>query len=516
MQMVDPEYFHLFSGLNLSILNLAVDYISHPGTSIQVIYAVSAYIVNLVQPNNDIITSALDNPEQFIHGASILINLLTGTTILLLGVYTYKFTGNIFFAFLLQLMPFGNYRLVQVFGRILPETALIAPLLLLTLFVVKFLYDDNSKKNIKLYLLGFAVIGGIGMAGKFSYFPYLIIPLFLFPASKTRIKYILYLTVAIIIFAFPVFVHIDKSWDWYGNMLIHSGKWGTGDKNFMDISTMPERLAIIFKMDKTLFIVLGLALLQIIVFSVVPVLRKNESLKPFMKTLFALILSITISVFFVTKHYAGHYFYPNFVFKTFIIYLMAALIIVLFRSEKIKLFLSSLVLLLAIVILIPQFGHLKGIVQRNQLRAEHLDQRARVLGQYNIIDNPLIITSHYRGSPFIESAMVDAFLLSGHLKSTFIDHLTEKYPNTFFYFDWLSQFYFWDQFKDAKDFIDTQKPLYMFIGEGREPNLAIILERIELDFPEVKPKLKLLHHFHTPEEYFYEILFTGRDQVLEQ
>ena len=65
MVMVDPEYFHLFNGLNLSIFNLSVDYIAHPGTSIQVIYAVSAHIVNLVQPDNDVITNALNNPEQF-------------------------------------------------------------------------------------------------------------------------------------------------------------------------------------------------------------------------------------------------------------------------------------------------------------------------------------------------------------------------------------------------------------------------------------------------------------------
>ncbi len=512
MVMVDPEYFHLFNGLNLAIFNLSVDYIAHPGTSIQVIYAVSAHIVNLVQPDNNVITNALNNPEQFIHGASILLNLLTGSTILLLGVYTYKYTGNIFFAILLQLMPFGNYRLVQIFGRILPETALVAPLLLLTLLVVKFIYDNNKEEKTKKYLLGFAIIGGIGIAGKLSYFPFLIIPLFLFSNTKLRLKYILYTAIAIIIFAFPMFVNIDKSWDWFGNMLLHSGKWGSGEKNFMDISAIPERLTLIYNMDKTLFIVLGLALLQLIVFLVVPVLRKNESLKPFLKTLLAFLLSIAVSVFLVTKHYAGHYFYPNFVFKTFIIFLMAALIIALFRSERIKLVISGLVLLVAIVLLIPQFKHLKPVVQRNQIRAEKFDQRARVLEKYNTIDNPLIITSHYSGSPFIESALVDAFLLSSHLKSTFIEHLTKKYPNTYFYFDWSDQFYFWDQFKDANDFVTTQKPLYVFIGEGREPNLTAILDRLKSDFPDRQPELNLLHHFKAPEEYFYEVQLVEKDQ----
>ena len=114
----DPEYFHLFNGLNLSIFNLAIDYIDHPGTTIQIIYALSAHIVNLIQPENDIIINALNNPEQFIHGASILLSIITSLAIFILGFYTYKYTGNVFLALLLQLMPFGNMRLLLTIAPI--------------------------------------------------------------------------------------------------------------------------------------------------------------------------------------------------------------------------------------------------------------------------------------------------------------------------------------------------------------------------------------------------------------
>ena len=114
MLSVDPEYFHLFNGLNLSIFNLSVDYIAHPGTTIQATYAISAHIVDIIQPGNELISNAINNPEQFIHGANILLNIFTGIAIFFLGFYVYKYTGSIFFALLLQLMPFGSYHVLMI------------------------------------------------------------------------------------------------------------------------------------------------------------------------------------------------------------------------------------------------------------------------------------------------------------------------------------------------------------------------------------------------------------------
>ncbi|MEJ2593978.1 MAG: hypothetical protein P8100_02340 [bacterium] len=143
MMHVDPEYFHLFNGLNLAIFNLAVDFIDHPGTILQIIYALSAHVVNLLFPGNDLISNALQDPEMFIHGASILLNLMTAVTLFGLGWYTYRFTGNLLLALLLQFMPWGTSSILSIMGRLIPETAMIMPLLLLCLLTVKFLTDKQ-------------------------------------------------------------------------------------------------------------------------------------------------------------------------------------------------------------------------------------------------------------------------------------------------------------------------------------------------------------------------------------
>ena len=111
------------------------------------IYAVSAHIVNLTQPSNDIIINALNNPEQFIHGANILLNIITGIALFVTGFYTYKYTGNIFYALLLQLIPFGNFHILLVSARLIPEAVLTVPLLLLALLTIRLLYDQKRVEN---------------------------------------------------------------------------------------------------------------------------------------------------------------------------------------------------------------------------------------------------------------------------------------------------------------------------------------------------------------------------------
>lgn len=511
MVNVDPEYFHFFNGLNLAIFNLAVDYIAHPGTSLQVIYAISAHITNLIQPGNGIITNALNNPEQFIHGANILLNLFTLSMVLLLGIHVFKYTGNIFLTLTLQLMPFSNHNLLMLSGRMTPETALIFPILLLSFLVVKYLYDNDSQKNTKHYLIGFAIAGGLGIAGKISYLPYLIIPLFLFPSTKLRLKYLLYTGLAIIVFAFPLFINIGKSWEWFGGMFLHSGKWGSGAENFIDTSLIPVRIHKLYQMDRSFFIIIGIAFTQLIFFTSIPYFRKIADLKPFLKVMMGLILSIVLSILLITKHFAVHYFMPTLLFKTFFIYLMAEIFRKLFNSQKQKNIISVFAFAIALILIALQIKPLRSDVQNAHIRADMVNQKAFILEDYNTIDNPLIITSHHSGSPFVESAMVAGFLMSNHLKSTFKDRLMEMYPNTFFYYSWSDYFYCWDKFMDAREFIDGQGPVYIFIGKNLEPNLDIILKRIKNDFPDQEVELHLLHKFDEPKEYFYELRFKEKN-----
>jgi hypothetical protein len=502
----DPEYFHLFNGLNLSIFNLAVDYIDHPGTTVQILFAVSAHIVNLLFPGTDIITNALNHPEDFIHGANILLNACITIALFLLGYKTYQYTGNLSLSLLLQLTPIFSIRILIVSGRILPESVLIIPIILLITLIIKYIYDKNEGINSHKIIWAFAIIGGLGMATKILYLPFLIIPLFLLQTKQSRWKYLFYTTLSIIFFAFPLFVNFSKSLNWYTNMLLHSGKWGSGDANIIDLSEIPDRLQQIFNTDRIFFIITGLAIVQLILFFSLKILRNKTRESVLLKrALMALIATAFVFVLLVTKHFAYHYILPVLVLKAFIVFLMASLICAVVVSKNIIRYFSIVTFLLAILIIIPQLRQLGESVQLKQSQVIKFEERFNMLNSYNQAENLLIISPHYRGAPFIQAALAGGVMLSGQLRSTFKFKLKEKYPNTYIYVTWSDQFYFWDEFEDADEFIDPQKPVYIFIGEGKEKDLDNIIDRIKSSYPSKSVDLQVLYAFQNPVETFYEL-----------
>jgi len=396
--------------------------------------------------------------------------------------------------------------LLIVSGRVFPESVMIPILILLILCIIKYIYDTEQGRNRKIYALAFAIVAGLGMATKLSYFPFLIIPLFLFKSTKRVKLYLLYTCASIIIFAFPLFVNLGKSWRWYSNMLMHSGQWGSGDANFVEVAKVPGRLQQILDVDHALFIIIGFAILQLIIFYGFSFFKNRGHITIQLKrALLAVVVAVIIFVLFVTKHFAHHYIIPVLAFKALVIFLMLSLILSIIRTKKIRIYISAAVLLLSILLIIPQLNYLGASVRFKQDRAAKFEERERMLEPYNTKDHLLIISSHYRGSPFKQSALAGGFMLSGQLRSTFKKQLRETYPNTYLYVTWSDQFYLWDHFKDANEFIDPQKPVYIFIGEGKDMHMETILDRIKKEFPSFSTELNVIYHFTAPEAHFYEL-----------
>ncbi len=509
MMHVDPEYFHLFNGLNLAIFNLAVDFIDHPGTALQMIYALSAHVVNLIFPNSGLISNALDDPEMFIHGASILLNLITAMSLFGLGWFTYRYTGNLLLALLLQLMPWGSYSILSIMGRLIPETAMIAPLLMLCLLTVKYLNDKDHEISYRFYIVGFALIGGLGMAAKFLYLPFLLIPLFILPGWRIKLKYMGYTLLATIIFAFPVFVNIGKSVRWFGSLFLHSGKWGSGEATIFDVSAASKALAEMIHSDLSFFLILGITVLLIILLYVFSRQKQLPGLRKLLPVSSGFVFAIIISILLIAKHYTPHYLIPTLLMKFFLLFLIAEMIIHYFNKVSISRITSATILFTGIILAWLQVVPLADTASRLRKQSQRFEERKHVLDAYPSENRTLIISSHYRGSVFMESAMVAGFLTSGALKSTFQEKLLEKYPDTYFYYSWSDRFFLWDEFLYADEFIQLNKPVYLFIGEGMEDNLFPIMERLEKAFPDLHAEAELLHRFDSPVEYFYRVKFTN-------
>jgi len=360
MHHIDPEYFHLYSGVCLSRLSLSVEYIAHPGTTLQVLYAISVRIVDLLQPTSDLITNLISNPEQYIHGTNILLNIINAFVLFFLGFYTYRYSGNYGYAFLLQLIPFSSHYLLTVSARLIAESVELVPVMLMILLTVKYIYDSSRGKNMNFYSIAFAVISGLGIAGKISFFPFVLLPLVLISAKKYRIRFLLYTILAVAVFAFPLVVHLHKAWEWFGNMFIHSGKWGAGNKSFIHLSQAPERMKSLYLyVDKQFFVITGLATLQYLIFLMIPSLRKNSSCRVILRVFSGLLLSVFLYVFLVLKHFAFYYLFPVLAVKVFFLYLITELLVRVIRDKRIKRWLPFFTLVVALVLMVSPSAYLE-------------------------------------------------------------------------------------------------------------------------------------------------------------
>ncbi len=226
------------------------------------------------------------------------------------------------------------------------------------------------------------------------------------------------------------------------------------------------------------------------------------------------ILVFALSVLMVAKHFAYHYFTPVLLLKTFFLFLMFELIIQFFKQKKIQYSLWALAFLISIVLVIGQIPSLRANTNGVIANTSKFDKRYDLVKPYFNTKTTLIISSHFRGSPFIQTAFGDGFLISGSLKSTYKDELNKRYPDTYFSFGWTEDFYYWNKFLKPKDFVKTGENILIFIGEDKEKDLDRILNRIKLDFPGMNLNLELLLKLESPKEYLYYLKIEKPDTAI--
>ncbi len=515
MTRIDPEYFHLYNGIALSTFHWDISYIAHPGTPLQMLIGVAARLVQLLT-GGDLVTAVINDPELFIHGANILLNFLNAVIIFYLGVLTYRYTGSYPAGLLMQLIPFGSHYLLTVSARLAAESAVVPPFMLLILLAVVFMYDDSREEHMHRYAVLFALVTGLGIACKVYFFPMALLPLTVISGGKNRLRYLLYTVLAVMVLAFPLVSHMHKAWEWYGNMATHSAKWGEGSKGFMDLHKVPLRIAELYKYtDSQIFWVLGLGLLHYLVFRLVPALRRDPREKVTEKVLLGMILSTTLYIAMVLKHFAFHYLIPVLVVKIFFIFLMMILWNSILKRKNARVWLSLAAVVIVLVMLRPQLGTLRQRMAENSVRVERNEAQYCTLRKYFSPDTTVIISAVYYGSPFVAWAHMNGYLMSGKERRIFRESLKKKFPSTHFFISWSEKFYHWEDYVPAGDLVKEDRSVYVFIGKDKEDTYGKIRERMQQAMEEkgFSMQEKLLFRFSDPDEYFYELTPVRKEEI---
>ncbi|MBK7253703.1 MAG: hypothetical protein IPI04_07225 [Ignavibacteria bacterium] len=176
----DGPYGLLLSSLSIADLR-SPGYFQHPAIVPQIITAIVIKLTYLFAGNeSNMVLDTFNRPEFYLHKINITFTFLTLLSLIILGVISYRKTGNILAAIFIQFTPFISVQLIFQLAKNTAETTSIILILILLTFVFCLLNEKSITKRRNIgYAIVFGIICGLALANKISFLPVMIIPFLL-------------------------------------------------------------------------------------------------------------------------------------------------------------------------------------------------------------------------------------------------------------------------------------------------------------------------------------------------
>jgi hypothetical protein len=460
---VDPEYAYLFNGLCVAQLKLDLGYYFHPGTPLQCLIAITSIIANIGNRGLTLPENIFINPEYYLHASNLAINIINALCLFIIGYFIYQRSRNIVLALFIQASPFTSSLVLETMGRVIPESLMGIAGLLLLLLVFYYATKKDYNDNITKYIILFSLISGYGIALKLTYIPLIVIPLIIIPSLVNRLKYLFYTLISFFIFAFPLLGKLDKFWRWIRNLFVHSGLYGEGEANVINIPDFTDNIRLLISQDKIFFILLVFFVLVIIIYFIKPLKLDIQY-----KTLIGIVLTIIIQYLIVAKHYKLTYMIPVLCFSFFGIYLATEILFRPFQRFQITPILKNILYLLIIMFVV--IHRYNKVMDHNKIRRQKVEKREQTSDfiSNNLKEKTILLVPWYYGSAYIERGLVEGLFYSGRYKKEYGRLLKKFYPKTYFFLPWHNRYYDWNlKWEDGLDlekFISENKNIHIYFG----------------------------------------------------
>ena len=483
LRSVDPEFVYFMTGLNISEGFFKVIHIDHPGTPLQYLVAIVFRITYFLRGNStEYVEDVLRHPDLYLSMVNLTITALLVITLFIAGRYVFKKTGSLLYGMLIQTIPFIAVILYELIGRITPEILIPFPIIALTTFLTGHIADKKEKFSITDFvILGF--IMGFGLSIKLTLIPILIIPLIIVDSWKGKLITIVLSVIFFLIIAFPVTLQIDRFWNWGKDLFLHSGQYGSGEKNVINLAKMKENLGLIYNLQKH-FSYLTIMMILLIPFSFLwlgkqksPILTKKLVISA------AIVITIIIQAIISGKHYAPRYFMPALLLGPLLIFLFIEIIKEFYSYRLLN---TGLMLILAIFM----FWNFMQQIGTINYTSQAFEQQITAKLETKIFEKTIekesvkIIATIDFGSPLNECALLYSTIWSIHsLKPNYINHLSKIFPNTYQYTLWGDNFHYWGEVLNPDKLIAEQTPVYLFLENDSPELYAKVLDKTFKDYP---------------------------------
>jgi hypothetical protein len=492
------------SGLTVADGVIKVGHIDNPGTPLQLLVALVFRIVYYIRSvSTPFLEDVLTHPDLYIGVVSQTIAALTTILLLFAGWKVFKYTGNLVYAVLLQTSIFLPIIWYDLVGRVAPELMMPFPVIIMGVLIIG-IYAKEKEVGMK-EILTFSFLSAFGMAIKLSFVPVLIIPFIIIPQWKSKLVFVGSTVLMFFIIAFPVTLQLDIFWGWIKTLFMHSGTYGKGEANIIDIQQFKSNIREMYNLEKRFFYVLITLVVALIGYFAI--FRKKADKKLLIAGI-AIAVTIAIQLLLVGKHFAHRYFIPVLMLAPLMVFLTAEIIRKIY-PKKVTLWTVNL---LIVLLLISNIGYnhfwlnmkteAMGNDIANRMPTWHIAQSLEK-------DSYKIITSQNYGSPFIEYTLFYSQVWANNEKrAEYNDVLGKLYPRAFSYFTWNDEMKYWKHKFNADSIINSGSKTYLYVERDEQALFDKTIVKLHCeDTTRFNIESQLLYRNPATTEVIYELNF---------
>lgn len=463
LSCVDPEMAYLYNGL--AILHGHFPYfVDHPGIPLQYISALVIQIIHLFRDGN-LDEDVIQNPNLYIHAITYTFIWINAFSLFVTGLFTMNIFRRLSTGLLIQLTPFTSLVFLNLASRILPEFFSLFISLLFFTVTIHYIYltEKGGTSNKRITPIMFAIATGFAISTKITFIPFIIIPILVLQSLKEKVRFLVYSTISIFLFMLPAVYRISYFGRWTFGLLLHSGSYGQGDSNLVDLSLYYKNWKEILNNDPFLIIMLLAFVAGILIYTILSY-RKEQKNSILFRAFFAFSVVTTLTVIIIAKQLKFYYLSPAYCMVIPTLFL-GLLIIDKLKIQSVNSFLIVTVVLFPILLyneILPSRGKFNSISTDREITY------AALRNKYNHL--PIANSSIYYGSPFYAYSAFYGYVYSSEERRNEIrPYLNSIAPSFYTYLTWDNQFHDWlGNSYHFNTLLSKHDSIYVYLGDLNE------------------------------------------------
>jgi hypothetical protein len=465
LRSVDPDYVYFSNGLGVAMGSFDTGNIFHPGAPLQYFTALIFRLTYILRsPEVNFLEDVFSHPDLYQSVVSFCVIGLTAMFLFVSGVLIFRITNSILNGLLIQTTTFLPIIWYDLIGRNTQEVFLAFSVLALSIVIIKY-YSENKFVNTRSGIFLLALIIAFGLSTKITFLPLVIIPLFIIQGLKNKFIFLFVTLLLFLSISLSILLKIEVFWGWIKNLFLHSGDYGAGDTNVVNIKVFADNLVNFIQLEAWYFKVVGILLITVLLYGIIYRKKADHGILLYSGSL---IVTISFHLAIVCKHFAHRNYIPSLLLLPLVVFFSIEILKKVNPSKIIRFFLQVLLIAFLIVTVKNQFIWLpiKSNAMGNDINARKETRNFTSTLEKGSIK---IITSQSYGCPFQEYALMYSTAWSkNEMKPQYAEVLGKLYPDTYQHTTWDDRFQYWGEKFDAQKIINSGRKVYLYIERNDE------------------------------------------------